>query len=248
MIIHRAALYLSGKLPPYYQAPFDKLELINLIQKHSKEVETSDLFKVIDSEDFYSMALNRMEKADSDGLVELLKELEIPEDAGGLSMDEMKKKTLDELKEEFKKLERMRSAQSRGLKFEKWLFNLFEHFELAPRFSYLRENDQIDGSFELDGKEYLMEAKWWKVDKKVGSKVSDTIFGKLNRCLVGTVALIISISGFSEEAVRAAAGHKNIILMDKKNLKAILERNCDLGSLIRKIRRKMAEEGKPYLD
>lgn len=54
----------------------------------------------------------------------------------------------------------MTDVHARGYRFETWLVALFDLFDLKPRGSYKTELDQIDGSFELDGKEYLFEAKW----------------------------------------------------------------------------------------
>ncbi len=92
--IHRIGLYLAGKLPPYYRAPFDKLELIELIREKSPDGFTDDFFKIIDSQDFYSMSLARVQRAekqnkklDNDNqstLLEIIKALNIPKDAGGL--------------------------------------------------------------------------------------------------------------------------------------------------------------------
>jgi hypothetical protein len=64
MDINRIALYLSGKLPPYYGAPFDKLELIELIRATSSKGFSDDFFKLVDSQDFYSMCLNRVSRSD----------------------------------------------------------------------------------------------------------------------------------------------------------------------------------------
>ena len=54
--IGRFALWLDGSLPPHYRPNYDRLDLIRIARDLVPNVE--DLFKVIDSEDFYSMALN----------------------------------------------------------------------------------------------------------------------------------------------------------------------------------------------
>ena len=48
MEINRIALYLAGKLPPYYQAPFDKYEFIEIIRANSISGFSDDFFKLID--------------------------------------------------------------------------------------------------------------------------------------------------------------------------------------------------------
>lgn len=52
------------------------------------------------------------------------------------------------------------APQQRGLKFEGFLGELFEGFELAPRREFRLVGEQIDGSFMLNGQTYLVEAKW----------------------------------------------------------------------------------------
>jgi hypothetical protein len=82
MDINRIALYLAGKFPPYYGESFDKLELIELIRAKSSKGFSDDFFKLIDSQDFYSMCLNRIKRADEVSLVGIIKTLNVPEDAG----------------------------------------------------------------------------------------------------------------------------------------------------------------------
>jgi hypothetical protein len=48
----------------------------------------------------------------------------------------------------------------RGFAFEKFLIEAFALFGLAPRGSFRLTGEQIDGSFQLDGATYLLEAKW----------------------------------------------------------------------------------------
>lgn len=249
MDIHRIALYLAGKLPPYYQAPFDKLELIELIRGNSKKGYTADFFKLVDSEDFYAMCLNRVQKADSENFLKIIKKLEVPEDAGGLEKKLLHEDKLAELKKEFEELNDLnvtgKDKQKRGYKFERWLKDFFDLFGLEPRAAYKTQLDQIDGSFVLDGKEYLLEAKW--TIKPSDTNVDDKMFGRLNRCLIGTIGLIISKAGFTENAKKAAAIHKNILLMSGKDILEVLNGKIDLESQIRKIRRRMAEEGEAFL-
>lgn len=54
------------------------------------------------------------------------------------------------------------NQQARGYAFEKYLNLLFDSFKLEPRASYKAQNDQIDGSFTLDGSTILVEAKYRK--------------------------------------------------------------------------------------
>jgi len=106
--INRISLYLAGKLPPYYRAPFDKLELIELIRKHSPAWFSDDFFKLIDSQDFYSICLNRVERGESvdssdkntNNIFNILHELDIPSEV--LSIDQSDGRWRPKNKEEFK--------------------------------------------------------------------------------------------------------------------------------------------------
>ena len=52
--------------------------------------------------------------------------------------------------------------RQRGFKFEKILQIVLEQDKLEPRTGYKPDGEQIDGSFFLDGKVFLLEAKWHK--------------------------------------------------------------------------------------
>ena len=167
MEINRIALYLAGKLPPYYQAPFDKYEFIEIIRANSISGFSDDFFKLIDSQDFYSMCLNRVKRANEDDFVKVMKKLNIKEDAGGLSKKDIRKDGLSKLKKELNKMKIMKKeeARTRGYRFEKWFVKLLDLFDLKPNFNIKNGVDQIDGSFILDNQIYIFEIEW-KHDKK----------------------------------------------------------------------------------
>jgi len=246
MDINRIALYLAGKFPPYYGGPFDKYELIELLRAKSPKGFSDDFYKLLDSQDFYSMCLNRIKRADEVSLVEIIKILNVPEDAGGLKKSDLIGERLKELKKEYDDMKIMTDVRARGYKFEAWLVALFNAFDLKPRWSYKTELDQIDGSFELDGKEYLFEAKWlWK---EADTGVIDRLFSRLDRCLIWTLWLAISHSWFTDNSITASQRHKNLLLLGGDNLDIVLNGGIALPDLIRRIRRMMAEEWKPYLE
>ena len=79
MNLHRIALYLSWQFPPYFSSKYDKLLLIEKLQKFCG-IETDNLFKVVESEQFYYMALHKAEINWWNWLQELVADLEIPSD------------------------------------------------------------------------------------------------------------------------------------------------------------------------
>jgi hypothetical protein len=74
--------------------------------------------------------------------------------------------SLDEIKEEHGRLSRLPAdadrvaKQRRGYAFERLLHALFLFEHLEPRTSFKPDGEQVDGSIYLDGRVYLIEAKW----------------------------------------------------------------------------------------
>src|SRR5271168_4039498 len=67
--------------------------------------------------------------------------------------------SLKRLQEQLMQLHSL-SPQERGYAFERFLNQVFELYQLAPRSSFRLVGEQIDGSFQLGHDVYLVEAKW----------------------------------------------------------------------------------------
>ncbi len=136
--------------------------------------------------------------------------------------------------------------QNRGYKFEKLISAVLKRDGLSPRSSYKIKGEQIDGSFILGDRVYLLEAKWHK--KKMSASDIYEFKGKVDGKLIGTIGVFISISGFSNDSVDALIYGKeiNIILFDKEDFeKGIKEEGAFKKILLEKIR-VATEEGTPY--
>lgn len=136
--------------------------------------------------------------------------------------------------------------QERGYKFEKLILEVLKRDGLCPRASYKISGEQIDGSFLLGDKVYLLEAKWHKKEMSVSDIYA--FKGKVDGKLVGTIGIFISISGFSKDSVDALIKGKeiNIILFDKNDFEMSLkEKGAFKRILLEKIRM-AAEEGSPF--
>ena len=156
------------------------------------------------------------------------------------------KKRLEEIKTEFVKLIIDTDPQQRGYKLEKVIREIFELFDLDPTAAFRIDGEQIDGAFSFEGTDYLLEAKWQK--KPVAAKELDGLAGKLSRKLDNTLGLFLSINGYSEEGVdRFSSGRRMVILMDGRDLMAVLEGRIDLIQLLLRKRRHAAETGVIYL-
>ena len=153
---------------------------------------------------------------------------------------------LESLKKEFFDLVSAENPQQRGFSLEKILKSLFNLFDLDPKASFRLIGEQIDGAFSFEGTDYLLEAKWQQ--DLVAAKDLDGMAGKLSRKLENTLGLLLSINGFSEDAVKAhSSGRRLVILMDGSDLMAVLEGRIDLVQLLLRKRRKAAETGNIYL-
>jgi hypothetical protein len=114
---------------------------------------------------------------------------------------------------------------------------LLEQEQLDPRSSYRTDAEQIDGSFIYPGQPFLLEAKW-HAERLPASSIY-AFKGKVDGKLAGTLGLMISMNGFSEEAVNALALGKeiNVLLADRADLEAAVSAGGSFtGMLAAKIR------------
>ena len=136
--------------------------------------------------------------------------------------------------------------QRRGRRFEDFLTRLLTANDLSPRTSYRPSGEEIDGSFVLDSRPYLLEAKWHADPLPASSAYA--FRGKVDGKLLGTIGFFFSMSGFSTEAVDAITfgKHLNIVLVDRDDVEASLQDNIDLRTILRQKLRVAAEEGNIY--
>jgi len=114
------------------------------------------------------------------------------------------------------------TPQERGYVFEKFLKELFEVFWLKPRSSFRIIGEQIDGSLELDGETYLIEAKW--ESKKTGIQDLLGFNGKITGKATWSRGIFISYNGFTDEALTAFLRGRptNLITLTAQDLYFIL--------------------------
>jgi hypothetical protein len=136
--------------------------------------------------------------------------------------------------------------QKRGYAFETFLNNMFADFGLNPRKSFKLLGEQIDGSFDLEGELYLIEAKWQQ-------KLSDnadllTFYGKVDGKSSWTRGLFISYSGFSPDGLVAFRSGRatNLIAMDGQDLYAFLEKGIHFAEVLKKKKRWAGETGEIF--
>lgn len=158
-----------------------------------------------------------------------------------------KNKTLESelniLKNQFYEIASINSNQKRGFALEKFLYELFLLYDLAPKGSFKNYGEQIDGAFTFDGNDYLMEAKW---SKQVDRGELASFCYKVETKFKTAVGLLITIDGITKEAL--SPDFKSIIIMDGSDLMVILEGRVSLPDLLLRKRRKAIETGKIYVN
>lgn len=136
--------------------------------------------------------------------------------------------------------------RKRGYDFERLLHLLLSLDGLEPRTGYKPKGEQIDGSLHLDGRTYLLEAKWHA--EPLPASTLYQFKGKVDGKLVGTIGIFISMSGYSEDAADALTLGKglNIILFDQRDMDAVIRRGAGFKTILKLKLRKATEEGAVY--
>lgn len=138
------------------------------------------------------------------------------------------------------------SPQPRGYAFEKFLKLLFDKSGLSPRASYKITGEQIDGSFDVDGDTYLLEAKW--TSRKIGVGELLAFNGKVGSKTSWSRGLYISECGFSDDGLEAfKMSNSFIICMDGLDLFQILDDRIPLRKVIKAKARIAAETGNCFV-
>ena len=133
----------------------------------------------------------------------------------------------------------------RGYAFEEFLRDLFAAYRLEAHKAFRNRGEQIDGSFQLDGHTYLLEAKW----QNAPSDAADLhVFqGKIGEKSDWSRGLFVSYTGFSADGLAAFGRAKRIICMDGLDMHEALSRGIPLDNLLRDKARKAAETGLPFV-
>ncbi|WP_081630820.1 restriction endonuclease [Microbacterium sp. 11MF] len=136
--------------------------------------------------------------------------------------------------------------QHRGYAFEHILNSLFTLEGLRPRTNYRPAGEEIDGSLIVDHRIYLLEAKWWGAALPASALYA--FKGKIDGKLAGTLGIVISQSGFADDAVDALVSGKgvNMILFDSSDLETILSEQMSFADALRQKLRYAAEFGQPF--
>ncbi len=133
----------------------------------------------------------------------------------------------------------------RGYAFEGFLKDLFDANGLAARASFRLVGEQIDGSFELSGETYLVEAKW--TGPAIGATELRAFEGKVADKAAWSRGLFVSQSGFTRDGLEAFGRGKRVVCMDGLDLYEMLEKRLAFGEVMARKVRRAAESGEPFM-
>ncbi len=134
--------------------------------------------------------------------------------------------------------------QSRGFGYERFLRDMFDLNGLAARSSFRLVGEQIDGSFELSGETYLLEAKWQAL--QVGAADLRAFQGKVEEKAAWSRGLFVSESGFSEDGLAAFGRGKRVVCMDGLDIYEMLQKQLRFVDVMSRKVRHAAETGNPF--
>ncbi len=122
--------------------------------------------------------------------------------------------------------------QPRGYAFESFFKKLFDVNGMSGRAAFRVTGEQIDGSFELDGETYLLEAKWTNLP--VNAADLRSFNAKVQDKATWSRGLFVSNSGFSEDGLTAFGKGKSVVCMDGLDLSEMLIRKIEFKSVLSK--------------
>jgi tetratricopeptide (TPR) repeat protein len=122
----------------------------------------------------------------------------------------------------------LNSPQERGRRFESWLIELFQASGLKSEGSFTRNasNEEFVGVIHEGLNTFLLEAKWQK--SLINAQNVRIFHNKIQRT-IGTYGILISVSGFNEDAIHIAEEMIPIrlFLIDMSHLEALLEQKIN---------------------
>lgn len=142
--------------------------------------------------------------------------------------------TLEKFQTQLVELMKSIGNQQAGYDFEKWFYEFAIFHDISSSPPYKDKNGrQIDGSITIDGTTFLVETKFTR--NPLGAPDIDIFESKVRRKADNTMGLMISINGFTTEAIKAASCDRtllilmdggwffNVIFMQKMNLKEAIQ-------------------------
>ena len=157
------------------------------------------------------------------------------------------RQTLEGFREKFELLTPQLGTEQGGYGFERWFYGFMDFSDVMNRRPYRRPDDrQIDGSVTIESTNYLVELKF--CGAAAGVDVIDSHMKKVTDVADNTMGVILSVSGFTDGAKRAASIPKTpLLLLDHSHLYLALTGAMRFGEIVKRIGRHASQEGAAYL-
>lgn len=156
------------------------------------------------------------------------------------------RETLDTLNSRLAALAGRLGTQEAGYEFQTWFYDLVDYFEIMNRRPFISGGRQIDGSVTVSGTTYLVELKFTR--EQSGATDIDSALKKINDKADNTMGIMVSISGYSDIAIKEASGRRTpLLLMDHRHLYFALGGGATFGDIIDRVRRHASQTGEAFL-
>lgn len=156
------------------------------------------------------------------------------------------KQKLGVLKNDFMGLQATPDKQHRGYALEKIFFDLLGLEEFEHKLPYKTSGEQIDGHFNYEKFDYLVELKWTEGQCK--QKDLSIFEGKINSKAQSTRGLFLSVNGFDENCIAKNSGDApRVIFADGKDLFCVLDDRISFFDLMKLKVDQLVRMGKIYV-
>lgn len=131
---------------------------------------------------------------------------------------------LRELIDEYGRMRRLEgmTPQQRGQQFNEFIANLLRCWRLDRVDANVRSAGEIDVTFAINSTRFILEAKWEQGPVDYGPMAK--LRGRITQRLAGTRGVLLSMSGYSGEAVEGIlrGQQPDMLLLDRTHLEAML--------------------------
>jgi hypothetical protein len=136
--------------------------------------------------------------------------------------------------------------RQRGRSFERVLTQMLSFADMEPHTNMRPDGEEIDGSFAMGDRFFLLEAKWHATP--IPASALYAFKGKVDGKFIGTTGTFFSMSDYSTDAVDALIAGKelNLILFGEKDLLLIEDGKITMREAMRVKLRYAAEYGQPF--
>jgi hypothetical protein len=155
---------------------------------------------------------------------------------------------LRELSDEYRRMRRLQglTAQARGQRLNGLVAEVLQAWGIAA-FPEVRGSGEVDVAFSIDGRHFVLEAKWEK--KRTGTDRIAKLQKRLRQRLAGTTGVLLSQAGYTPDGLRELqqGDRLEMVLMDRTHFEAALSGWMPPAELFQAIMDRAAYQGDAYV-